>query len=301
MSKPVLKELVVYKKEILLKSSVDDHLEEIEYVFQRTLFNSQGKVVSEIHYDAEGKIVQEYEFRYNNQGFLAEETMKEDDGFVAEHKTFEYDEKGNIARELRHYTDGSFDTIQYQYNDQGLLKFKEIIDPDGDRESTEAYGYENGLVSHYVMHDADGDITTEKHWAFDEKGNTIEYTEFDGFEGVSIRKTTEYYPSGSKKEILTYNDDGKLVEKVLMKENEEGQLIEVLEESVTRKNTTHFSYDNAGNIIAQEEFDRNGNLISRVQRTYDEQKQLQTSDVFIDGSGRGLSRNYTLRHDYVYF
>jgi len=301
MSKPVLKELVVYKKEILLKSSVDDHLEEIEYVFQRTLFNSQAKVVSEIHYDAEGKIVQEYEFQYNDQNLLVEEIMKDDDGFVAEHKTFEYDEKGNIAREFRHYTDGSFDTIQYQYNDQGLLKFKETIDPDDERESTEAYEYENGLLSHYLMHDADGDIVSEKNWIFDEKGNVIEYREYDGMEGGTTRKTTEYYPSGSKKEILTYNQDEQLIEKVLMTENEKGQLIEVLEENVTRKNTTRFSYDNEGNIVAQEEFDRDGNLVSRVQRTFDEQKKLLTSDVFIDGIGRGLSRNYSLRQEYSYF
>ncbi len=300
MSKPVLKELVVYKKEVLLKSAVDDHLEEMEYIFQRTRFNSKEKVVSEIHYDAEEKIVQEYEFLYNDQGFLFEEIMKEDDGFVAEHKTFAYDEKGNITREFRHYTDGSFDIIQYQYNDQGLLRFKETIDPDGERESSETYEYENGFISHYLMHDADGDIVNEKHWTFDEKGNVTDYTEFDGMAGSTIRKTTAYHPSGTKKEILTYNDD-QLIEKVLMEENENGQLTQVLEENVSRKNITQFTYDEAGNIIGQEEFDRNGNLVSRVQRAYDKQKKLLTSDVFIDGSGRGLSRNYSLRHEYNYY
>ncbi len=299
MIDPKIKETLVYKTEILLKSATDNHLDEREYLFSKTVYNDKGKVVSEIHYDPEGKIMQEYVFGYDNNGFLREELMKEDDGFVAEHKTYEPDEKGRIAKELRHYMDGSFDTITFQYNDQGLVSKKVTVDPDGDTESIETFEYDNGFLSHYTQHDEEGDLLSERKMEYDENGNPVEVYEYDGSEGISNRKEIAYFPSGNRKETLLYNHAGELVEKTMMKENDKGQLIEVEEETRSKKNTIHFSYDDAGNIVLQEEFDRNGDLVSRVKRTYDENQLLLTSDVFIHGAGRGFSRNYTLRQEYV--
>lgn len=299
MSSPRVKETLVYKKEILLKSAAENQLDEHEYLFSRTVFNDKGKVVSEIHYDAEENIAQEYVFGYDNDGFLREELMKEDDGFVAEHKTYEPDEKGRIAKEMRHYMDGSFDTVTFSYNDQGLVSKKVTIDPDGDTESVEEFAYVNGFLAHYTLRDENGEILSERKMEYDEKGNPVEVYEYDGSEGISNRKEIAYFPSGNRKETLLYNDAGQLVEKTVMKENEKGQLIQAVEETHTKKNTINFTYDEAGNIVSQEEFDRNGELVSRVERTYDENQMLLSSDVFIHGAGRGPSRNYTLRQEYI--
>jgi YD repeat-containing protein len=301
MSIPRIKENRVYKKELLLKSSRQDHLEEHEFLFSHTIYNEQDKVVEEYHYDSDGKLVQEYQFMYDQNGFLREEILKQEDGFVAEHKTYEPDEKNNILKEFRHYMDGSFDTIFYHYNAQGLLSKKEIIDPDGDKESTEEFEYENGLLTRFAILDADNEIVTEKKITYDEKGNPEEVFDFDGSEGTSVRKVLEYYPSGTKKETLIYNEADQLIEKVLMTENSEGRLVQVVEENRTKKNTITFDYDQAGNIIAQEETDRNGELVSKVNRVFDENNQLISTDVFIHGGGKGVSKNYTLRQEYIYF
>ncbi len=301
MSAPSIKETIVYKKELLLKSTTDNQLEEREYLFSHILFNENGKVAAERHYDPEGKIIQEYAFLYDQNGFLKEEILREDDGFIAEHKTYEPDDKNNIHKEFRHYTDGSFDTVTYQYNDQGLLRQKETIDPDGDLESVEKFEYNQSQLAHYELFDGEGELMSEKKITYDEKGNALEVYEFDGSEGQSVRKTIEYNPSGIKKETLTYDHAGKLVEKVEMKENSEGLLEQVIEETLTKKNTVDFQYDDHGNIVFQEEYDRNGELVSRVKRTFDDKKQLLNSDVFIHGGGRGLSRNYTLRQEYIYY
>ena len=300
MSKPRIKETLVYKKEILLKSAAESQLDEREYLFSKTVYGDKDKVMSEIHYDAEGNITQEYVFGYDNNGFLREELMKEDDGFVAEHKTWEPDEKARIAKELRHYMDGSFDTVTYSYNDQGLVSKKVTVDPDGDTESVEEFDYSGGNLTRYTLKNEEGEILSERKVMYDEKGNPVEVHEYDGSEGLSNRKVIEYYPSGNRKETLLYNDAGKLVEKTVMKENEKGQLVQTIEETHSKKNTVNFTFDNEGNIICQEEFDRNGELVSRVNRTYDENQMLLTSDVFIHGAGRGPSRNYTLRQEYVF-
>jgi antitoxin component YwqK of YwqJK toxin-antitoxin module len=298
MSKPAIKELLVYKKDLLLKSSTHDHLEEHEYLFTHIIYNSRQQVVSEVHYDANGVIVQDYQFTYDDNGFLTGEILKEDDGFVAEHKTFEADEKGNIAREFRHYMDGSFDTINYSYNDQGLVSRKEVIDPDGETESVEEYEYTDGLLTRHAILDADGDIVNEKKIVYNSLKKPAEVIDFDGNEGITIKRVMEYYPSGNQKESYTYQDD-ELVEKVVTKEDENGNLILAEEETHHKKNTVNFAYDQQGNVVLQEEYDRDGNLITRISRAFDQENRLLSADVFMDGGGRGLSKNYSLRQKYV--
>jgi len=299
MSKSVIKELLVYKKDLLLKSSSHDHLEEHEYLFTHTIYNSREQVVSEVHYDANGLIVQDYRFTYDDNGFLTGEILTEDDGFVAEHKTFEPDEKGNIAREFRHYMDGSFDTINYAYNEQGLVSRKEVIDPDGETESVEEFEYVDGLLTRHTVIDAEGEVVNERKMTYNSQKKPAEVVDFDGNEGITIKRIMEYFPSGNQKESFTFQDD-ELVEKVIMKENEEGQLIMAEEETPQKKNTIHFTYDQQGNVVLQKEFNLAGDLVTRISRVFDQEKRLLSADISINGGGRGLSKNYSLRQEYVF-
>ncbi|MFW5687916.1 MAG: hypothetical protein ACOCXV_03210 [Bacteroidota bacterium] len=298
MKKFSLEETLVYKKELILKSTTEDALEENEFLLSRTLFDKEGRVISEIQYDSDGHISQEHLYTYDENGFLLEEMLREEDGFVAEHKTFEPDEKGRIAKEMRHYMDGSFDTITCSYNEEGLLSKKVSVDPDGDTESTEEYTYTGGRLTHYILKDGDDEVLTEKSMVYDDDGNVVELTEYDASEDTTLRREMEYYPSGNRKLALTYNSKGQLVEKISLRENEKGQPVQMTEETHHKKNTVNMSYDAAGNVILQEEFDKNGELISKVERTFDEQQRLVSSEVFIHGAGRGPSRNYTLRQEY---
>jgi antitoxin component YwqK of YwqJK toxin-antitoxin module len=300
MAATQMREILVFKKELILKSSLQDHLEEHEFLYTHTVFSPSGKTESEIHYDSAGKIVQEYKFSYNEQGRLVEEMMTEEDGFVADHKKYDY-EQSRIAREYRYYADGSFDTIAYEYNEKDQVVKKTTIDPDGETENTEEFAYSGDHVSHYVMLDNEGEVVSEIKTEYDDKGNPVEIVEFDRVEGTTLRREISYYPSGNKKEALTWSEDDELIEKVVLSENEAGKVSEVVEENAHRQNKIQFGYDGAGNIILQEEYDRNGNMVSRVNRVFDSGHKLLNSDVFIDGAGRGFSKHYTLRHEYVYF
>ncbi|MBW6478851.1 MAG: hypothetical protein K0B37_05425 [Bacteroidales bacterium] len=301
MGSQKIKESLVYKKDLVLKSARDQELEEHEYLFSRTIYNEDGKVTSEKQYDSQGGLVQDYLYTYNDRGYLIEEKLQESDGFVAIHKSYEFDDNGKLIKEFRHYMDESFDTVLFHYDENGKLIKKETFDPDNDLESTEEFSYDGDHISRHVVTDADGDILSEKKIAYDEDGNTIETEEFDGSVGESVKTVNEYYASGNKKEVLTYNSSGQLVEKVILKEDAQGRIAQVVEESTTKKNTINFTYDASGNVIYQDEFDRNGEMIGKVSRTYDDNNKLISSDVFIHGGGRGLSRNYTLRQEYVYY
>jgi YD repeat-containing protein len=294
-----IKEILIYKTEYLLTSTSHDYLEEREYLLTRTLYNPQGKVLTDTHYNPEGEIIQQYSCRYNPDGFLTEEKLTEDDGLVAEHRTFEPDEHNRIKTELCHYLDGSFDTIRYAYNHQGQLAHKQTIDPDGHTESTEEFTYENGFLTHYVHKDASGQILSEKTISCNPKGEPLEETLYDGDEDTTTYRVSEYHPSGGLKETRTYDQNNKLVAKAVFTENENGKLTELVEETHRNKSTIRFTYDQAGNITCQEEFDRNGELHASVTREYDEQNNLLNSRFFVNRQGKGLARNYSLRQETI--
>jgi len=301
MGSQKIKESLVYKKDIVLKSATDQELEEHEYLFSRTIYNEDGKVISEKQYDAKGELIQDYIYSYNEHSYLIEEKLQEADGFIAVHKSFDFDEKGKIAKEFRHYMDESFDTIVYHYDEDGKLIKKETFDPDNDLETVEEFSYDGDRISRHQVADADGDILSEKKTTYDEEGNPLETEEYDGSVGESVKTVTEYHPSGNKKEVLSYNSSGQLFEKVTLKEDAKGRIIQVVEESTTKKSTINFTYDASGNVVYQDEFDRNGEITGKVSRVYDESNKLVSSNVFIHGGGRGLSRNYTLRQEYLFY
>ena len=301
MGSQKIKESLIYKKDIVLKSATDQELEEHEYLFSRTIYNEDGKVISEKQYDAKGELIQDYIYSYNEHSYLIEEKLQEADGFIAVHKSFDFDEKGKIAKEFRHYMDESFDTIVYHYDEDGKLIKKETFDPDNDLETVEEFSYDGDRISRHQVADADGDILSEKKTTYDEKGNPLETEEYDGSVSESVKTMTEYHPSGNKKEVLTYNSADQLIEKVTLKEDAQGRIEQVVEESISKKNTINFTYNANGNVVYQDEFDRNGEMIGKVSRVYDENNKLVSSNVFIHGGGRGLSRNYTLRQEYVYY
>ncbi len=301
MSKPRIKESLVFKKDIVLKSTAEKQLEEHEYLFSKTTFNEEGKKLSEKQFDSQGNLIQEYVYEYDPNGFLTLELMREGDDFVVEKKTFLPDEKGRIQKEYRHYMDESYDTVNYHYNHEGLLIKKEVYDPDNELENIEEYEYEGKNLIRFVLKDADEDILSEKRMKYDSSGNILELTEYDESEDTTIKKVYGYYPGGSKKEVLTYNEAGKLVEHVYLKEDNKGKVVQLIEETAHKKNTTNFSYDDKGNITNQEEFDKKGETVSRVNRKYNEHNILESSEVFIDGGGRGVSRNYTMRQEYIFY
>ncbi|MFW6352631.1 MAG: hypothetical protein ACOC2E_09600 [Bacteroidota bacterium] len=293
-----IKENLIYKKDIVLQSTSDEELEEKEHLFSKTLFNKNGKTTREIQYDEQGNITQDFEYTYDEKGNLTEKILHDDEGGFGEKVTFEYDQNGKKSREFIHYIDETYDTVVFIRNDDGLTIKKEIIDYDGDTESTEEFEYQGkNLVKHTVKDDA-GQTVSVVQVTYDEKGNITEEAEQNLEEGITKIKKVEYFPSGNKKEVLTYTNDD-LTGKVTMTEDEKGQIVKIIEETPCQKNTTIMKYDDSGNIVYQEESDRKGKLISHVTRQYDDENKMISSQVFIDGQGRRLSRNYTLRHDYV--
>ena len=85
------------------------------------------------------------------------------------------------------------------------------------------------------------------------------------------------------------------------KEDEKGQLVEIIEKTPYSRSITQLLYDDKGNMIDQLESNAAGELINRISRKFNEENNLAEVAVTHDHHGMGLNQNYVIHYDYVYF
>lgn len=297
-----IKSLSVYQKNLVLKSSVDDALESEEYLLTHSVFEpSHGKLVEETQYHPEGHVDQVMRYGYDDQGFLVSEELLDGEGEVLEKRSFEPDQQGRTAREFIHYADGTADRIEYAYDAQNRVIKKRRFDDEGDPETTEVFEYGEDHILRETKTDAGGELLSETIYSYREDGQLEEMVVNQPEEDSWYRKVYRYTDSGLREAVTTYNQDEEPVERVVFEHDEHERPVKVVEENRRQKNTLNMEYNQRGDIIFQEEFDRNGELVNRIERTYAADGLLLESQVTIRNFQRNISRDYTLRHEYSFF
>lgn len=266
-------------------------------------------MVRECQYGGDGLLEQITEYEYNEDGFLVRECLKEADGKVMEEKSWKPDKKGRIGWEFMHYADGSKDTVTYDYDADGFLIKKVTVDSEGEVEQAEVFEHKNGLLIREAVYDGLSDLNdlaslqpiTEKTYHYDSDGRLLETVERDEQNELMYRKVNEYDEKGHRVTVVVYNQDGQAVERIQLKPDEKGRPVEVVEENRQKKNTLHLQYDESGNVAYQEERDMHGNLVNKVERSYDEDGRLIESHVQMNMPVHGVGRYYVVRQDYEFF
>jgi YD repeat-containing protein len=297
-----IKSLSVYRKNVVLKSSADDALEDEAFLISESLYEPAfGKLVKETQYNGDGQVEQVMSYTYNEKGFLTGEELLDVDGSVLEKRSFEPDEQGRIAREFVHYADGSADRIEYAYDDAGRVVRKERYDDDNALESAENMIYEGEVVVRESIVDADDEILSETVYSYDENGRLAEIVSDNREEGLWFRKVYRYDDAGHRQAATTFNEEGEPVERILFKHDENGRPTLIVDENRRQKNTIRMTYDERGEIIFQDEHDLNGELVNSIERSYDANGRLMESHIVVRNMQRGISRNYSLRNEYSFF
>lgn len=273
-----------------------DELHIETYPHAKTVFDAKGNVLEEISYSRNGEIESRYEHRYDDQGHLLE-TLYFSGEELTDRRTFELRDDGKAGREFKHYLDGSFDTITYQYNDLGQLIGKVTADEDGNIESSMVLDYSGSTLLAEKEKDGDGTLLSEKSFRYDEHGHLVEFSEWNRENESCIRTVEEYDENGLRMSTSRYRD-GKLRERISYSSDDKGQVARMTEENEGGVSAYQFEYDETGNILVQEETDRQGEVISRMERTYDAGGRVLDNKVFIDGQGRRMSQYY--RIEYIY-
>ena len=301
MSKKI-KSLSVYQRNLVLKSSADETLENEEHLISRSIYESDfGKLAEETQFNQDGEVDQVMRYQYNDEGFLVSEELLDGEGEVLEKRSFEPDGQGRMAREFIHYADGTADRIEYAYDAQGHLVKKERFDDEGDPENLELFEFEGDRLVRESKTDADGELLAETLYTYREDGQTEEVIVNNPEEESWFRKVYRYTDAGLREAVTTYNRDEEPVERVLFEHDAHERPVKIVEENRRQKNTLNMEYNEQGDIVFQEEYDRNGELVNRIERTYAADGLLLKSQVLMRNFQRNISRNYVLRHEYSFF
>ena len=295
----IKKSATLYKYDIIAE---DIHVQELEVKrikYSYNEYDQNGKETLEVKYNAKGRIEEKFENKYDDKGNLLEEITYLDGRDIAEHKTYERDNDGRIIKAFKHYLDESKDTIEYSYNDKGLLLEVKTIDSYGEVEAKEISEYEEGKLTLREKYEYD-ELMEKDTYVYDDKGNVIENEHWTE-EGGVVKFVNEYDEQKDLVKALIYNKDEKLVAKSLYTYNDQHKIIEVVDENPRELNTTSIKYDKNGNALEQQEKNREGNINNSVIRKFNEDNDVIETTVFIDLHGRGVNQNYTLKYEYEYY
>jgi len=282
----------------------DEENEEVQLDGYKTAseeFDSNHKLLKEVTYDENEEIEQVYVYKYNENGFLTEETLYYDTEEIVNRKTYTLNDKGLIIKEIVYYSETEKDTIEYKYNDIDQILEKVHQNQEGVIESTEKFVYFNNNLVENSVYDAENKLTSQKLHKFDEKGREIEYINNDLVEDIRFTKEYTYDEQGRRIESLTYNDNNQLTEKQLVEYATGNKPSQIIEETAFRKSTTRFTYDERGNLILQEEYNRKEELVSKINRVFDENNLLLESDIVINSMKDDIGMHYLMKNEYSFF
>jgi YD repeat-containing protein len=277
----------------------EDYIRSKEYLYQRSVYDDKGQLVSEETFSQDGSLEHRSDFAYNETGQMVEEILVEEGDMVSEHRTMEYDSQGRISKEFQHYLDESFDVTEYTYNSEGQLISKISQDSEGEEGGRVLYEYSGKNLVAETEYDSENEVIASKKYEFDDSGHLLGEI-IQSPEGET-ETSYEYDEKGNRIVFKRYDANGNLVERHTFSRDDNGVLTGIREESVSGVELVELEYDQHGNLLTQNTHKESGDLISRINRAYDATNLLLTTQVYIEGSGQRLSQDYRLRFEYVLF
>ncbi len=298
MKKKLLKE-TSYRSDYQYKGKDEPPVEISSYQTSYREFNEAGQVTLDITFLDDGSVDRKYIYEYED-GKLVDEKLYFGGDELTEHYSYVY-EGDRLVKSYVHYQDGSKDTVSYDYDDSGLLIKKTSRDEDGAIEEMEERTYDNGNLTGLKRFEY-GDMETpvlEEHNKYDENGMLIEHIVHDHQEEKVVKEVLEYDENGNENLLKTYVND-QLQEKAAFARNDQGRATEIIEEKPGQRIKILQEYDERGNPVKQEVYDRFDNQLYRADRKFDEMNNLQEAVVLRDDKGIGVFSMYKVFVDLEY-
>ena len=206
-----IRSITLTRYDYIIYPDQDEELDSQGYPNHYTEFDPSGHPLKEIAYNAHGEFEEMFEYGYNEQGRLIREAYYPSENELAEEKTFARNEAGLILEGLKHYQDGSVDTLAYEYNEAGQVTKITTTTDEGEIDQVETFVWENDqLIDHEVV---------------DGQGDAIEGPDFSNVKSNQTRVTRNDNEQVVLEEEL--NDDGEVVMTISRTYDEGGRASEV--------------------------------------------------------------------------
>ncbi len=134
----------------------DEELDIEGHPHHYTEFDMEGRPLTEIKYNRLGVFEEKLEYEYDSSGNLIRESYYPEEDELAEEKTYQRNETGQIFRSLKHYQDGSIDTIDFHYDEENRLIKRTITTDEGEIEQVETFEWDNDTLVNHTIVDAEG-------------------------------------------------------------------------------------------------------------------------------------------------
>ncbi len=278
-------------------SELDEtEIREKEYLHQFTEFDDSGLPVEAITYYPDGSVEHKYKYVYDGNGKVIDELLLETDDEVTEHRSMEYNAEEQLEKEYIHYLDGTADQLIYTYDKEGRLISRRSIDSDGETGNYMVNLYDGDHLASETEYEISGEIITQRKIIYDENGKITEEIFKTPEEDYQILYT--YDEQGVASVRRRYNADKHLTERNTFTYDTEGRLSESMEETNAGIEITYTAYDTEGNTMLQEVKTDDGDLLSSIERTYDNTKRPLTTAVLSIRPGQNVPQHYRIRIEY---
>lgn len=170
-------------------------------------YDSNGKLVEQTAYDAEDTQIWKNVITYKN-GLKADMS--------------EYGKDETLKSKTIYIYDNNLLVDETGYNSEGKLMWKNV------------YTYEGAVLTKMAHYDSDGDLEESEVYTYTEDGSIDTITYFEAFENETATVVFRYTGS-TISELLTYDEDSVLYNRVLVKYDSTGNIVKLSEYNVAQK------------------------------------------------------------------
>ena len=210
------KTITITQFDYIIRNSMDDELDSHGHPHHFSEFDNEGRPLKEISYNRHGEFEEMFEYGYDPKGNLIRESFYPLENELAEEKTFELNDAGQIVRALKHYQDGSLDTIAYEYDETGQLISRTTKTEEGEIDQVETFEWENGIIVNHEVVDGEGQLimvpdnnlikSNETRIVQNEKGQVITEEELDEEGEVYLTVNRTYNDESRPDKVDVYFD-----------------------------------------------------------------------------------------------
>lgn len=296
-----IRTITVNQFDYLVRNVNDEAPELVGHLHQQQEFDGEGRMLKDAKYNRSEELEEMFEYVFNESGQVIREIFSQEEGEAAETKTFEYNAEGKLTRILKHYLDGSIDTTAYSYDDSGQLVMIERKNDENETEQFDTFEWTDGKLVKEDTFDGDKNPLITRSIKYDEKGNIIELLTWTAEEDTEILMVNEYDESGNLSGTKRYNSEGEMINAHIIQKDDDGRLISFTENTTGPRVQNQVTYNEKGKPVKEEEVTEEGDVLTLVERKYDDEDRELETEVFIDGQGHTLSRHYFLKYEYTFF
>ncbi|MDD4604095.1 MAG: DUF2963 domain-containing protein [Bacteroidales bacterium] len=199
----------------------------------------------------------------------------------------EYDPEGHPLKEVKYDRRGNFEEmITYEYDGTGHLICETYYPEENEAAEKKTFEYDgSGQLIHAFKHYLDNSV------------DTIDY-EYDGA-GQLIKKTT-HNEDGEIEQVEKFTwEEGKLIREEIF--DDSGESLSLWEDRPVDMKNTRITRNEKGMVIKEVEVNDQEEILSTIERIYDEEDRALETRVWMDGRGESFSRHYFLKYEYSFF